>query len=184
MNINLSEFDIEFIEDKLRLKILQGESQLISESHKLWNVEKNDIVENNNRCQKIIDKIYNRQIDIKYLGIPNICFSLTKIDDSREEKYSQQRMSRGFDDSETWSLRDAIANFILPRLKEFRGEGKGCYPSMFKSREKWDKKLDKMITAFEYVSRDNGSFDLSEEEFKGYEKGMKLFNKYFLNLWC
>ena len=57
--------------------------------------------------------------DIKYLGVPNVCFSLTNKDDDREEKFSKQRIERGFDDSETWSLRDTIANFILPRLKAF-----------------------------------------------------------------
>ena len=59
-------------------------------------------------------------IDIKYLGIPNICFSLTGKDDKREIDFIKQRLERGFDDSETWSLRDTIALFILPRLKRYQ----------------------------------------------------------------
>ena len=43
--------------------------------------------------------------DPKYLGIPNICFSLTEDTDRRESEYKEQRIQRGFDDSETWSLR-------------------------------------------------------------------------------
>ena len=31
----------------------------------------------------------------------------------------KQRLERGFDDSETWSLRDTIANFIIPRLERY-----------------------------------------------------------------
>ena len=54
--------------------------------------------------------------DPKYLGIPNICFSLTDKDDKREEKFIKQRLQRGFDDTETWSLRDTIADFVVPRL--------------------------------------------------------------------
>lgn len=56
--------------------------------------------------------------DPKYLGIPNIQFSLTDKTDEREEKFSQQRIERGFDDSETWSLDCTITKFILPRLKD------------------------------------------------------------------
>jgi len=56
-------------------------------------------------------------VDVKYLGIPNICFSLTDKDDKREIDFIKQRIERGFDDSETWSLRDSMALFILPRLK-------------------------------------------------------------------
>lgn len=56
--------------------------------------------------------------DPKYLGIPNIQFSLTDKDDKREKNFSKQRIERGFDDSETWSLDSTITSFILPRLKD------------------------------------------------------------------
>lgn len=51
--------------------------------------------------------------DINYLGIPNICFSLTDKDDPREEKFIQQRLNRVFDHSETSYMRDTIVNFTL-----------------------------------------------------------------------
>lgn len=53
-------------------------------------------------------------------NIPNVCFSLIKQDDKRWDKYEQQRIERGFDDSETWSLRDTIAKFIIPRLERYQ----------------------------------------------------------------
>ncbi len=62
----------------------------------------------------------DNKIDIKHIGIPNICFSLTSNDDKREVSYSEQRKERGFDDSETWSLSDTIANFIIPRLEKIQ----------------------------------------------------------------
>jgi hypothetical protein len=45
-----------------------------------------------------------KSVDVKYLGIPNICFSLTDKNDKREKKLSKQRMVRGFDDSPTDGL--------------------------------------------------------------------------------
>ena len=57
--------------------------------------------------------------DFKYMGIPNICFSLTNEDDKREVEFKGQRLKRGFDDSETWDLRCTIANFIIPRLEQY-----------------------------------------------------------------
>lgn len=54
--------------------------------------------------------------DPKELGIPNINFSFDVVDDERKIKFKQQRLERGFDDSETWNLDYTIARFIVPRL--------------------------------------------------------------------
>lgn len=116
----------------------------------------------------------SKKIDIKYIGVPNICFSLTDKDDKREVLFSKQRIERGFDDSETWSLRDTIANFIIPRLKVFK---EVAIVDIDKKR------IDKMIRAFELVARDNGTFILTDGEWKEYKKGMKIFHKDFLGLW-
>jgi len=115
-----------------------------------------------------------KPVDIKYIGVPNICFSLTDADDKREIQFKQQRIERGFDDSETWSLRDTIAKFIIPRLKVFKEV------SIKKVKKK---RINKMIRAFELVARDKGLFILTDEELKEYKKGMKIFHKDFLGLW-
>lgn len=125
--------------------------------------------------------------DIKKLNIPNVCFSLTDDDDDREILFSKQRIERGFDDSETWSLRDTIGKFILPRLRRFREitpthSDTPEYPDEL-SRTEWLQVLDKMIIAFELLIRDNGTFILSEDEEKQYQEGMDLFHEYFLGLW-
>ena len=65
------------------------------------------------------NKRLKNNIDIKYIGVPNICFSLTDDDDSREEGFSKQRKEFGFDDSETWCLMSSIANFTIPRLERY-----------------------------------------------------------------
>ena len=74
-------------------------------------------------------------IDIKYLNIPNICFSLTEKDDEREEKFIKQRIERGFDDSETWGLDHTIASFI-EAMKLIERDG-GIHD--------WDKKEEETV---------------------------------------
>jgi len=120
----------------------------------------------------------SKKIDIKYLGIPNICFSLTDKDDKRERKYSKQRMERGFDDSETWSLYNSISKFTLPRLMEFK-KLKCGYPACFNKPKEWDIILDKMIKAFELINKD----DSDTIDDKLVDEGLKLFAKWFFALW-
>lgn len=124
----------------------------------------------------------SKKVDIKYLGIPNVCFSLTKKDDDRELEYSKQRMQQGFDESETWSLANTIAKFILPRLKFFRNHAPG-HNGCYENEEQKNENLDKMIIAFELIDRDNGAWIFTDEEDKKYDEGIKLFAEYFKTLW-
>lgn len=118
--------------------------------------------------------------DPKHLGIPNIQFSLTNDDDKREEKYVKQRIERGFDDSETWSLRDTFAKFIIPRLKRFKELNNGYPPEM--TAEEWNSRLDKMIAAFEYVGKAD-EITPTQEEHESFKEGINLFTEYYFDLW-
>jgi len=111
-----------------------------------------------------------KRYDPKYINVPNICFSLTDKTDTREEEYSQQRIERGFDESEGWAFDCTVARFVLPRLKEFK-----CMYD--------EEKVDAMIEAFELIDRDNGSHCLwtSEEEARVIE-GLRLFSDNLLGL--
>lgn len=120
--------------------------------------------------------------DPKYMGIPNINFSLTAPNDDREPEHKKQRLERGFDVSETWSLRDTIADFVLPRLRVFR-DIDVSRPGSFDSRDEWNDILDKMIRAFEIVQLDNKEGVYDDDVWLEYTKGMRLFGKYFLELW-
>lgn len=117
-------------------------------------------------------------IDIKYVGIPNVCFSITDQDDEREIEFSIQRKERGFDESETWSFYITISEFILPRLKEFN-EVKCCFPCNLSSTE-WTEILNKMIVAFEFIAQD-GILDKEQAVVVG--EGLDLFRQYFFDLW-
>lgn len=129
---------------------------------------------------------YNSDLDP--YNIPNINFSLIKRDDSRWDEYKKQRLEKGFDNSETWSLDRTIAKFIEPRLKVFK-EVHTCYPSDL-TAEKWNEILDKMIKAFEYINDEDLGIDDNESGIKKYEKreqiikeGLDLFREYFFSLW-
>ena len=113
------------------------------------------------------------KVDIKKIGVPNVCFSLDE-----REGFVEQRMDRGFDDSETWSLRDTIGNFIIPRLKRF----KELRQEHVMDKNDMLNKIDLSIRAFELLVRDKGAFLLSFEEELAYEKGMRAYNEIFLDL--
>ena len=117
--------------------------------------------------------------DIKYLGIPNICFSLSNKDDKREKDFKKQRIERGFDDTETWSLRDTIANFIIPRLERYEE-----IANNFLQREpELINEINDFLVAMKLVARDNGSLILTDDEEKQLEKGLDVFPKIFMSLW-
>ncbi len=120
-----------------------------------------------------------KKVDIKYLGIPNICFSLTNKDDDREKEYRKQRIKRGFDNSETWSLGDTIANFIVPRLElyiELASE-------MIVIEGEFKEGLESFLNAMKLLSRDCGIKIFTDEEKERVEKGLKAFPEIFYGLW-
>jgi len=116
-------------------------------------------------------------IDIKDIGVPNICFSLIDIDDKKYDEYSKQRVERGFDDSETWSLSGTLANFLLPRLKRFNEV------DMCLREDEYKEDMNNFISLLELEIRDDGIRDFTEEENKTIEKGLDAFKRLFFRLW-
>lgn len=122
------------------------------------------------------------------LGRENVNFSLVtpEENDERAKKYKEQRMTRGFDDSETWNLDITIAKFLVPRLKAFK-ECKNGFPARL-TEKKWNKILDEMIEGFElHCTKDEWEFeqDINErnEKYAKVNKALKHFSKYFHDLW-
>ena len=116
-------------------------------------------------------------VDIKYSGIPNISFSLTDKDDDREKDFIKQRIENGFDESETWSLRDTIANFIIPRLELYIK----ITPSKIEVEDM--NEIKSFLTAMKLVARDEGALILTDEEKEILDNGLQNFHKIFLGLW-
>jgi len=114
-------------------------------------------------------------------GIPNVCFSLVDKDDTRWEEYEEQRLKRGFDDSETWNLDATISKFIYPRLLAFIEDVKRleCHPGYIEFNE-WLDILKKMADGFELLSQDS---ERTGDEETIIETALDLFREHFHNLW-
>jgi hypothetical protein len=97
----------------------------------------------------------------------------------RKIKFFWQRLTRGFDDSETWSLDYTFFRWLLPRLKRFR-EVICCYPCRFNSLEEWQAELDKAIADLEVLQEDGGC---SKEYDEAYKRFMDWFCSRLGNLW-
>lgn len=111
-----------------------------------------------------------------------------------------QKITRGWDDSECWSLDYTIAKFTLPRLIRLKEVMHG-YPSAFadlgdiEANKKWNEILDKMIFAMDYIAneREWNYYPDDRDENRDYsrlfeaenkvQEGCELFGKYFRNLW-
>jgi hypothetical protein len=116
--------------------------------------------------------------DIKKLNIPNVCFSLTSHNDKREEMFQKQRIERGFDDSETWSLRDTIANFIIPRLERYNEITKEVLDG-----PEHIQNCAFILNAFKLITRNEGECIFSDYEKNTVKNGLKLFSEIFMELW-
>jgi hypothetical protein len=106
-------------------------------------------------------------------------FSIHKI--KRFFRLKFQRLTRGWDDSETWNLDYHLAKLISPRLKRFK-ELTICHPHEITS-EQWDEILDKMIFAFDQIIEDDYSKMSDPDCFEKIKEGLSLFHKYYFDLW-
>jgi len=97
-------------------------------------------------------------VDVKDMSNnKTIYFGFDSNDEETELIHRLQRLTRGFDDSETWNLDSTIAKFIVPRLEVFIEEN-GGYP-MGKTPEQWDEELRSMLWSFKYFCIADWVFD-------------------------
>lgn len=96
-------------------------------------------------------------------------------------KFLVQRWTRGFDDSELWSLDSTIAEFVYPRIKAFRAMPMMGYPSGLDEKQ-WQYILLDIENAFAILAN-NDYVSRSGEDEKCVQRGMKLFVEYFEALW-
>lgn len=160
--------------------------------------------------KKVLNKIYNYLEDFYYWNYRNWLRYVI------EDRHGRLRLSpnwfravwfrirNGWDSSDTWSLQFTISKFILPRLKYFKKVNNGIPNKIYEKYkdlnrtvdentkitfEEWNKKLDKMILAFETIineDEDTHSWDDKkywEKQQKIKREGLKLFAEYFQDLW-
>jgi len=95
----------------------------------------------------------------------------------RDIKHWWQRRTRGFDDSEIWSLDYTISAFVLPRLIRYREVNK-TYPQDM-TMDQWNGIIDQMIRYFNWECNSVNSYALENP----HPDGLKLFCQYYKHLW-
>jgi hypothetical protein len=100
----------------------------------------------------------------------------------RDFRFLKQRLTRGWDDGDTFSLDYSLAKLIAPRLKRFKEITVGDYNTADPERQQWYDELDKMIAAFEFAGSEE-RWMAKPEEFKKHQEGLKLFAEHYFGLW-
>ena len=91
------------------------------------------------------------------------------------------RLKHGFPREDTWSLDDAVARFLAPRLRYLAENHIGYFDENIND-EIWTAILFKMADGFERMTApDWGSFD--KDLLADAEECLDLFREYFFNLW-
>ena len=93
----------------------------------------------------------------------------------------------GFKESEFYSLDYTLSLYIYSQLCYFRDNCMYGYPAKFSSIEKWEAVIDKMIEAFKLMilesKNDDIDYVLSSSKAKKIRQGLRLFIKYYHDLW-
>lgn len=96
----------------------------------------------------------------------------------RSIRFWWQRRTRGWDDSDTWSLDAVVARFVLPRLIRFK-EVNIAFPPEF-TEDGWNAALDDMIYALSQCTEVKYDEDIDWDRVK---RGLELFGQHFRSLW-
>lgn len=126
---------------------------------------------------KTFDKISDKVFDITpswLYRFYSVCLKPSLVKGSVKRFY--QRLSRGWDDSETWSLDYEFYKWIYPRLKRF-AEVTVCYPNGY-TEESWKRELRKMIGLLEIILE-----DAYDEHMESREEFNEWFGKSVNSLW-
>lgn len=106
-------------------------------------------------------------------------------DPDKLKKYQDQRLSRGFDDTETWHLDKTLALFLIPRLKRFLEVNNG-FPSG-ETEESYNEKLNFIVNSFEEYYCENLSENVSLEteklKLENARKAVDFLSKLWFDLW-
>jgi hypothetical protein len=98
----------------------------------------------------------------------------------RSIRFFFQRLIRGWDDRETYSLDCSLAKIIVPRLKRFK-EVSIAVPVNLEEKE-WSEIIDTMIASFEFFGSEQ-RWNATNEEIIKHQQGLNFFAEYYNSLW-
>lgn len=111
-----------------------------------------------------------------------ICDFLEAIFVERTYLHLYQKMTRGWSDDVTWDLKSDLAKYTIPRLRRFQ-EMTFAVPEQGMSLKEWKEIIEDMIWSLEWISNtDNVVFETRKES-RRFFRGLRLFGKYFADLW-
>lgn len=119
----------------------------------------------------------NARIDPMSCNVPNVNFSLINSGDKRWGQFKKQRLTRGFDESETWSLDYTIASFIAPRLKAFIE----IYREVIVDDNNLVPRAERALRAFETIA--GGDIKNDDATYKEIDEALHDFADIFMGLW-
>lgn len=100
-------------------------------------------------------------------------------------RFLWQRVTQGWDDSDTWNLDYTVAKFMLPRLRRFIELNCGYPPSI--TWEEWQRILGELVWMLEVTIDDDVLWDPDKETrdaaWSRYEQAHEYFGKYIGHLW-
>jgi len=121
-------------------------------------------------------------------------------------KHYYMRCKYGYSYRDLWSFDDYLCDIIPPALRQLAKKSCGCSQELWDEKRvndechKWKETLEEMAQGFEAAQditslnffkfvKEDGYYSREIDEkkrrllTKKYDRGMHLFNKYFLNLW-
>jgi len=123
----------------------------------------------------------------------------------KEIKYGIQRIKRGYSDRDTWDFNSYLNSIIPKAVRKIKDDGYGCPSDLYDSKNKdnfhkWKDVLEDIAQGFESAEAlDNMRYFKHTKTDKGYlqevdnkklkqltdkfDKGIKLFTKYYMGLW-
>ena len=105
-------------------------------------------------------------------------------DPNKLQKYKEQIISQGFDDTETWHLDKTLALFLLPRLKRYIKVNNG-FPSG-ETEASYNEKLIFIVKSFEEYYKDDTdkqSLEIEKERLINAKKAVNILSELWFDLW-
>ena len=99
----------------------------------------------------------------------------------RAIKFLKQRIKRGFDDSELWSLDSTLTKFLLPRIKAFK-DMTMSHPGTV-TEEEWYEILDDIIYSLESFKNECEFWETEKLDRERYDRGFRYLGEYYRDLW-
>jgi len=110
-----------------------------------------------------------------------------------EIKWFIQRGKKGYADCDLWDLNSYLTDWLPEALRELAKNSYGCPAGLYDNKKKrnqchkWTKILREMADSFEAGGKLMCPLLPTSKRYQKYEKkfnkGMKLFHKYFFSLW-